>query len=216
MSSPLIFKELAALSNRGSSRNTTPLDDLIARLAKLPGFGPRSARRAALHLLKNRETALAALLSSLDATAREVATCETCGNYDTATPCHICTDATRDATTLCIVEDVDDLWALERSRVIRGRYHVLGGTLSALSGIGPDQLRISQMMARIAADGVTEVIVALGATVEGQTTAHYLSERLSPLGVNVTRPAQGMPLGGEVDYLDDGTLITAFKARRSI
>ncbi len=213
MSSPLAFPDLIPSAR---AKTTTPLDELITRLAKLPGLGPRSARRVALHLLKNRETTMAALLFSLDETAKTVATCTSCGNYDTSSPCAICTDPTRDAKTLCVVEDVDDLWALERSRVIRGRYHVLGGTLSALSGVGPDQLRIGQLLARIAGDGVTEVIVALGATVDGQTTAHYLSERLSPLGISVTRPAQGMPLGGEVDYLDDGTLITAFKARRAI
>ena len=212
---PQLLKDLSSLLHRGGTpRRTTALDDLIARLAKLPGLGPRSARRVALHLLKHRETALAALLAGLEATAREVATCETCGNYDTSNPCAICTDPTRDTSVLCVVEDVDDLWALERARATAGRYHVLGGTLSALSGVGPGQLRVEPLLRRAADGTIREVVLALGATVEGQTTAHYLAERLASLGLIVSRPAQGMPLGGEVDYLDDGTLIAAFKSRK--
>ena len=215
------LKDLTGLLSRGGAHNTrrtTPLDDLIGQLSKLPGLGPRSARRMALHLLKKRETTLASLIETLQATAKNVVTCRTCGNYDTSEPCHICADPTRDAKTLCVVEDVDDLWALERSRAYKGRYHVLGGTLSALAGIGPDQLKIATLLQRVAAEETTEVILALGATVEGQTTSHYLTHRLHEISpdISVTRPAQGMPMGGEVDFLDDGTLITAFKARRPV
>lgn len=216
----LALKDLTSLLSRGglngAAKRTTPLDELISQLAKLPGLGPRSARRLALHLLKRRETALESLIQSLQLTARDVKTCRQCGNYDTSDPCHICTDPTRDAQLLCVVEDVDDLWALERSRAYKGRYHVLGGTLSALSGMGPDQLKIADLLSRVATEDTTEVILALGATVEGQTTSHYLAERLTGLNISVTRPAQGMPMGGEVDFLDDGTLITAFKARKPL
>jgi recombination protein RecR len=218
----LALKDLTSLLARGASnggaaaRRTTPLDELISQLSKLPGLGPRSARRMALHLLKKRETALTSLIGALTQTSEQVQTCKLCGNYDTAETCHICVDASREAHLLCVVEDVDDLWALERSRAYKGRYHVLGGTLSALSGTGPDQLKIADLMTRVASDEVTEVILALGATVEGQTTAHYLAEKLSGLNVTITRPAQGMPMGGELDFLDDGTLITAFKARKSV
>lgn len=213
----VVLKDITQLFSRGASAaRTTPLDELISTLSKLPGLGPRSARRMALHLLKKRETSLASLITQLTATARDVQTCASCGNYDTQSPCHICSDPTRDAHTICVVEDVDDLWALERSRAYKGRYHVLGGTLSALAGMGPDQLKITELLERARTEETTEVILALGATVEGQTTAHYLAERLSSLGIIVSRPAQGMPVGGEVDYLDDGTLITALKARRQI
>lgn len=215
------LKDLTGLLSRGVAshmKRSTPLDDLIAQLSKLPGLGPRSARRMALHLLKKRETALASLIQTLEATAKNVVTCRTCGNYDTSEPCHICADPARDAKTLCVVEDVDDLWALERSRAYKGRYHVLGGTLSALSGIGPDQLRVTTLLQRIGVEETAEVILALGATVEGQTTSHYLTHRLQEIApaITITRPAQGMPMGGEVDFLDDGTLITAFKARRPV
>ena len=222
----LALKDLTSLLARGGlnggaqARRTTPLDELINQLSKLPGLGPRSARRMALHLLKKRETALASLIGALTQTADQVQTCRACGNYDTAETCHICTDPTREAQLLCVVEDVDDLWALERSRAYKGRYHVLGGTLSALTGTGPDQLKIADLLTRVATEEISEVILALGATVEGQTTAHYLAEKLSGphgmKGITVSRPAQGMPMGGELDFLDDGTLITAFKARKSV
>jgi len=194
----------------------SPLDDLIRALGKLPGLGPRSARRMALHLLKHRETSLASLMQHLAATQQQVRTCVRCGNYDTQDPCSICADANRDASVLCVVEDVDDLWALERSGAYKGHYHILGGTLSALSGLGPDQLRVAELMQRVAQGEITEIILALGATVEGQTTSHYIAERVRGLNIIVTRPAQGMPMGGELDYLDDGTLLAAFKARKNI
>lgn len=205
-----LFRPIAA------SQKPSPLDDLIRVLGKLPGLGPRSARRMALHLLKHRETALSALIQHLSSTQSQVRTCVQCGNYDTQDPCAICTDPARDAAVLCVVEDVDDLWALERSGAYRGHYHILGGTLSALSGLGPDQLRVAELMQRVAQGEIKEIILALGATVEGQTTSHYIAERVRGLNISVTRPAQGMPMGGEVDYLDDGTLIAALKARKSI
>jgi recombination protein RecR len=190
------------------------IDQLIQLLAKLPGLGPRSARRAALYLLKRRESLLLPLAQMLQETARRVTPCHNCGNLDSVDPCFICTDARRDGTRLCVVEDVADLWAIERSGAFGGRYHVLGGTLSALEGIGPEELRVEQLSERIARDGIGEVILALSATVEGQTTAHYLAERLADSGAAVTRLAQGVPMGGELDYLDDGTLSAALAARR--
>ncbi|MGE3770375.1 MAG: recombination mediator RecR [Bdellovibrionales bacterium] len=198
------------------AKQAQPLEELIRTLAKLPGLGPRSARRMALHLLKHRETALPSLIQHLSTTQSQVRTCLQCGNYDTQDPCWICTDPQRDAGTLCVVEDVDDLWALERSGAYKGHYHILGGTLSALSGMGPDQLRIAELMQRVAQGEIKEMILALGATIEGQTTSHYIAGRVRDLGITVTRPAQGMPMGGEVDYLDDGTLIAAIKARKTI
>jgi recombination protein RecR len=192
------------------------IDQLIQLLAKLPGLGPRSARRAALYLLKRRESLLLPLAQSLQETARRVTPCQNCGNLDSADPCAICTDSRRDGTRLCVVEDVADLWAIERSGAFGGRYHVLGGTLSALEGIGPEELRVEQLAERTARDGVDEVILALSATVEGQTTAHYLAERLADTGAAVTRLAQGVPMGGELDYLDDGTLSAALAARRPV
>jgi len=192
------------------------IDQLIQLLAKLPGLGPRSARRAALYLLKRRESLLAPLAQSLADAATHVLTCARCGNLDTVDPCGICTDARRDGTRLCVVEDVADLWAIERSGAFAGRYHVLGGTLSALEGVGPEELRVEPLLARVARDGVTEVILALSATVEGQTTAHYLADRLGQSGVAVTRLAQGVPMGGELDYLDEGTLSAALSARRPV
>lgn len=192
----------------------TELDRLIALLAKLPGLGPRSARRAALHLIERREQLLRPLAAALTEADRRVRACSTCGNLDTADPCGICADPSREPLSLCVVEDVRDLWALERSGAFRGRYHVLGGTLSALDGRGPDALRIGELLERVKSLGITEVILAMNATVEGQTTAHYVAERLEPGGVRVTRLAQGVPLGGELDYLDDGTLKTALRARR--
>ncbi|HUZ72402.1 MAG TPA: recombination mediator RecR [Stellaceae bacterium] len=192
------------------------IDRLVALLAKLPGLGPRSARRAALYLLKRRESLMEPLSEALMATARQIRPCSVCGNPDTTDPCAICADPRRDPHLLCVVEDVADLWAIERSGAFKGRYHVLGGTLSALDGVGPDELRIGALVARVGEGGVREVILALNATVEGQTTAHYLADRLAATGVAVTRLAHGVPVGGELDYLDEGTLTAALVARRKV
>jgi len=189
------------------------IERLIQLLAKLPGLGPRSARRAALVLLKKRDTMLEPLAASLREAADAILTCETCGNLDTASPCAICSDGRRDPHLLCVVEDVADLWALERAGVFRGRYHVLGGALSALDGVTPDRLSVGKLMERVKT-GIDEVILAMNATVEGQTTAHYLMDLLGDL--KVTRLAHGVPVGGELDYLDEGTLSAAFKARRAL
>ena len=189
------------------------IERLIQLLTKLPGLGPRSARRAALVLLKKRDTMLEPLAASLREAADAILTCETCGNLDTASPCAICSDGRRDPHLLCVVEDVADLWALERAGVFRGRYHVLGGALSALDGVTPDRLSVGKLMERVKT-GVDEVILAMNATVEGQTTAHYLMDLLGDL--KVTRLAHGVPVGGELDYLDEGTLSAAFKARRAL
>jgi recombination protein RecR len=193
----------------------TDIDRLIQYLAKLPGLGPRSARRAALFLLKRRESLLQPLAEALAAAGARVRPCGICGNLDDADPCAICRDTRRDTTLLCVVEDVADLWAIERTGAFAGRYHVLGGTLSALDGVGPEDLDIDGLVRRAGA-GIGEVIVALNATVEGQTTAHYLIDRLAPTGVAVTRLAHGVPVGGELDYLDEGTLSAALKARRAM
>jgi recombination protein RecR len=190
------------------------LDALIQLLAKLPGLGPRSARRAALHLIKRRETLMTPLASALTQAARAIRPCPICGNLDTVEPCTICRDPERDETAICVVEDLADLWALERTSAFRGRYHVLGGTLSALDGIGPEDLNIERLLARIR-PGV-ELILALNATVEGQTTAHYLADRLAGRDVRISRLAQGVPIGAELDYLDDGTLTAALKSRRTL
>lgn len=192
------------------------IERLIQLLAKLPGLGPRSARRAALHLFKKRESLMQPLMSAFEEAAERVRACGTCGNLDTSDPCAICADVRRDHTTLCVVEDVADLWALERAAVFRGRYHVLGGVLSALDGVGPDDLNIARLITRAKPPEVTEVILAMGATVDGQTTAHYLTDRLRDNGVTVSRLAHGVPVGGELDYLDDGTLGAALKARRTL
>jgi recombination protein RecR len=192
------------------------LDDLIQLLARLPGLGPRSARRAALHLLKQRETLMPRLAVALANAAREVRKCEVCGNLDAAEPCWICADGERDGTLICVVEEVDDLWALERAGLYKGRYHVLGGTLSALDGQGPEDLGIDRLLQRIEGAGIAEVILATSATVEGQTTAHYIAERLADSVAAVTRLAHGVPIGGELNYLDDGTLAAALRARRPI
>jgi recombination protein RecR len=189
------------------------IERLIQLLAKLPGLGPRSARRAALALLKKRDTLLEPLAEAMQDAARAIKPCEICGNLDTASPCAICADPRRDGHVLCVVEDVADLWALERAGVFRGRYHVLGGALSALDGVTPEKLNVQSLVAR-ARQGVDEVILAMNATVEGQTTAHYLMDLLTE--VKVTRLAHGVPVGGELDYLDEGTLSAAFKARRSL
>jgi recombination protein RecR len=188
------------------------LDTLIRLLAKLPGLGPRSARRAALHLIKRRESLMTPLATTLARAADAIRTCPVCGNLDTIEPCAICRDPDRDATAICVVEDLADLWALERTGAFRGRYHVLGGTLSALDGIGPEDLAIDRLVARV--NPGQELILALNATVEGQTTAHYIADRLANAGVKLSRLAQGVPIGGELDYLDDGTLTAALKARR--
>jgi recombination protein RecR len=192
------------------------IERLIQLLAKLPGLGPRSARRAALHLFKKRESLMQPLMAAFEEAAERVRACGTCGNLDTTDPCAICADARRDHATICVVEDVADLWALERAAVFRGRYHVLGGVLSALDGVGPDDLNIAKLIARARPPEVTEVILAMGATVDGQTTAHYLTDRLRESGVTVSRLAHGVPVGGELDYLDDGTLGAALKARRPL
>lgn len=192
----------------------SPLDQLTQWIAKLPGLGPRSARRVVLHLLARRESLLLPLIESLGKVAAEVRSCPICGNWDVGEPCAICRDEARDPSVLCVVEDVADLWALERSRAFRGRYHVLGGTLSALDGVRPADLRIDQLLNRLGEGAIKEVILALPATVEGQTTAHYVAERIEPFGASVTRLAHGLPVGGELDYLDDGTLMAALQARR--
>jgi recombination protein RecR len=192
------------------------LDDLIAELARLPGLGPRSAKRAALHLLKHRDTTLRRLAATLAKAASEVRQCGDCGNLDDRDPCGICADPERDDRLVCVVEAVDDLWAVERSRLFKGRYHVLGGTLSAIDGIGPEELGVERLVARAGRQGVEEVILATSATVDGQTTAHYLADRLAGLVPQITRLAHGVPVGGELNYLDDGTLNAALQARRPL
>jgi recombination protein RecR len=190
------------------------IERLIALLAKLPGLGPRSARRAALTLLKKREQLLGPLSQALADAAARVRTCQTCGALDSTDPCAICAAVSRDGALLCVVEEVGALWAMERAGAFRGRYHVLGGLLSALDGVGPDILRIDGLIARAAHEGVREVILALPATVDGQTTAHYLVDRLAPTGVEVSMLARGVPVGGDLDWLDDGTIAQAMRARR--
>jgi len=192
------------------------LDRLIQLLSKLPGLGPRSARRAALFLLKRRESLMEPLAAALTETAAKVKPCSRCGNLDTADPCALCRDPRRDQGLICVVEDVADLWAIERSAAYNGLYHVLGGTLSALDGVGPEDLRIEPLVKRVAESKAREVILALNATVEGQTTAHYVMDRLAATGVHVSRLAHGVPVGGELDYLDEGTLSAALAARKSL
>jgi recombination protein RecR len=189
------------------------LDDLIALLAKLPGLGPRSARRAALHLIKKREQLLGPLSEALKLASERIVVCRTCGNVDTAEPCMVCRDAGRDPSIIVVVEDVSDLWALERAAAVRARYHVLGGVLSALDGVRPEHLNLEPLVVRAAEPEVKEIILALNATVDGQTTAHYVTEILSGLSVKVTKLAHGVPVGGELDYLDEGTLSAAMKQR---
>ncbi|KAF0114022.1 MAG: recombination protein RecR [Rhodospirillaceae bacterium] len=190
------------------------IERLIQTLARLPGFGPRSARRAALALIKKRSALLTPLVQALTDVAERVRFCSVCGNVDTDDPCVLCTDSRRDSSVLCVVREVADLWALERSGAFRGRYHVLGGVLSALDGVGPDDLRLESLIVRAETSGVREVVLALGATVEGQTTAHAIAERLKETRVHISALAHGVPVGGELDYLDDGTLLTALRARR--
>ena len=190
------------------------IERLIALLAKLPGLGPRSARRAVLQLIKKKETLLVPLASAMADAADKARVCSSCGNVDTQDPCAICADAGRDPSVLCIVEEVGDLWALERAGAHKGRYHVLGGVLSALNGVGPDDLNIGKLVERLSSRDVHEVVLAMNATVDGQTTAHYITDRISGLGIAVSRLAHGVPVGGELDYLDDGTLAAAMKSRR--
>ena len=192
------------------------IDALTQALARLPGLGPRSARRAVLHLLKRRETALAPLLRALERVNEALSICSNCGNVDTVDPCGICADPRRDTRLLCVVEEVSDLWALDRSRLFPGRFHVLGGRLSALEGIRPEDLSIDRLISRVAAGGIDEVVLAMNATLEGQTTAHYLAERLDTYPVRITQLAHGLPVGGELDYLDEGTLAQALRARRPV
>lgn len=192
------------------------IEQLVTYLAKLPGLGPRSARRAALHLLKRRDALLLPLAGALEAAAETIEACDTCGNLDSQNPCGICGDIVRDGATLCVVEEVADLWALERSGAYRGQYHVLGGLLSPLDGIGPEDLSITGLVARAKDNYVREVILAMSATVDGQTTAHYVADRLAECDIKVSRLAHGVPVGGELDYLDDGTLSAALKSRRDL
>ena len=192
------------------------IEQLVQLLSKLPGLGPRSARRAVLHLLKRRESLMQPLAGALDEAATRVRACSICGNLDTRDPCGICSDPRRDERILCIVEDVADLWALERTASFKGRYHVLGGTLSALDGVGPDDLRIPELVSRAESASIVEVILATSATVDGQTTAHYVADRLREHGVKVSGLAHGVPVGGELDYLDDGTLSAALRDRRPV
>lgn len=192
------------------------IERLIQLLSRLPGLGPRSARKAALALLKRREELLQPLSDALSAAVRGIVDCPVCGSLDTVSPCTICRDERRDRTVIVVVEDMGDLWALERAGVVNATYHVLGGHLSPLDGIGPQQLNIAKLIERAAAGGVKEIILALNATVEGQSTAHYLTEALAPSGVAVSRLAQGVPVGGELDYLDEGTLAAAIKARKRV
>ncbi len=190
------------------------IERLIALLSKLPGLGPRSARRATLALLKRRDQLLGPLADALAAARDRVKTCGVCGALDTTDPCAVCADPGRDQTLICVVEDVGALWAMERAGAFRGRYHVLGGLLSALDGIGPEALRVRELVERSTGGSVREVILALPATVDGQTTAHYLAERLTPSGASITSLARGVPVGGDLDWLDDGTIAQALRARR--
>lgn len=192
------------------------LDRLIQTLARLPGLGPRSARRAVLQMIAKRQTLMEPLIAALASVSQTLTECRICGNIDTANPCAQCADPRRDASLLCVVEGVADLWALDRSSLFGGRYHVLGGRLSALDGVRPEDLRIEGLLARVASGDVREVILALNATLEGQTTAHYIAEQLAAYPVKVTQLAHGMPVGGELDYLDEGTLAQALKARRPL
>lgn len=192
------------------------IESLTQALSKLPGLGPRSARRAVLYLLKRREAALGPLLRALEAVNEALQTCSVCGNVDTVNPCSICADPRRDERALCVVEDVADLWALDKSRLFPGRFHVLGGRLSALEGVRPEDLTIDALVNRIAAGGIDEVVLAMNATLEGQTTAHYIAERIEQYPVRLTQLAHGLPVGGELDYLDEGTLAQALRARRPV
>ena len=205
---------------------SSAIDSLITELGRLPSVGPRSARRLALHLLRHQHRTIPPLVAALSRAVEEIKSCTYCGSIDDTDPCRICADARRDPTLICVVEDIADVWAIERSGAFRGRYHVLGGTLSAIDGRGPDALRIEQLIARITADSVSELVLALSATVSGQTTAHYVAERIATISnssnpehnfhakpVKITQLAHGIPMGGELDYMDDGTLSAALNAR---
>lgn len=192
------------------------IEQLASALARLPGLGPRSARRAVLWLVKRRDSALPGLLEALGAVQDRLVECGTCGNVDTQDPCSICADPRRDQRSLCVVEDVADLWALDRAKLYTGRYHVLGGKLSALDGVRPEDLNIASLLGRVEAGGIDEVVLAMNATLEGQTTSHYLAERLEAFPVRITQLAHGLPVGGELDYLDEGTLAQALRARRPV
>jgi recombination protein RecR len=192
------------------------IETLVQALSRLPGLGPRSARRAVLYLIKKREGAMIPLLRALDRVSERLSTCDICGNVDTTNPCGICNDPRRDTRMLCVVEDVPDLWALERSRLFPGKFHVLGGRLSALDGVRPEDLAIDTLLSRVSDGSVDEVVLAMNATLDGQTTAHYIAERLEAHPVRITQLAHGLPVGGELDYLDDGTLAQALRARRPV
>ncbi|MGB5779499.1 recombination mediator RecR [Allopontixanthobacter sediminis] len=192
------------------------IETLASALARLPGLGPRSARRVVLWLVKRRETALLQLLAALEQVRDRLVECRICGNVDTQNPCGICADPRRDQTSVCVVEDVADLWALDRAKLYTGRYHVLGGKLSAMDGVRPEDLNIGSLLERVASGGIDEVVLAMNATLEGQTTAHYLAERLEEYPLRITQLAHGLPVGGELDYLDEGTLAQALRARRPV
>lgn len=193
-----------------------PLEILVRQLASLPGLGGRSARRIALHLLTNKDGKLAPLLKALNEAADTINNCDICGNLDSSTPCRVCRDPARDKATICVVGTVADLWAVERTASYRGQYHVLGGVLSALDGIGPDNLSVDELLARLKDGNVHEIVLALSATVDGQSTAHYIMDRLHDINIRVTRLAHGMPVGGALEYLDDSTIATALKSRASL
>ena len=195
---------------------SSEIENLSSALARLPGLGPRSARRAVLWLVKHRETALDQVLDALGAVRDKLVECHTCGNVDTQNPCSICADPRRDTKSICVVEDVADLWALDRARLFTGKFHVLGGKLCALDGVRPEDLAIDHLLGRVEQGGVDEVVLAMNATLEGQTTAHYIAERLERFPVRITQLAHGLPVGGELDYLDEGTLAQALRARRPL
>ena len=199
-----------------NAREPGEIEALIALMARLPGLGPRSARRLVLHLVRRRAQVMAPLAQALARVAESARECRMCGNIATTETCGICADPTRATGEICVVEEVSDLWAIERGGSFRGRYHVLGGTLSALDAIGPEDLRIPDLVARIGDESVSEVILALNATVDGQTTAHYIAEVLEPTGARISALAQGVPLGGELDFLDDGTITAALRARKTL
>lgn len=192
------------------------IEALIELMAKLPGLGPRSARRVVLHLIRKRESLMEPMARAMAEAAEKVARCSVCGNLDSTDPCAVCRNPERDPSVICVVQDVGDLWAMERAGIFKGRYHVLGGVLSAIDGIGPEELMIGRLIERAGAPEVEEVILALSATVDGQTTAHYISDRLEEAGVTISGLAHGLPVGGELDYLDDGTIAAAFRARRQV
>jgi recombination protein RecR len=197
--------------------NDGPFDQLIRSFSKLPGLGPRSARRIALHLLTNKQKIMAPLMQALEQTAQSVKTCHSCGNLDLTDPCSICQDERREQTNICVVAGISDLWAIERTGAYKGRYHILGGVLSALDGIGPNELSIEALLRRLEDEQFEEIIIALSATVDGQATAHYITDKLpATLKARVTRLAHGVPMGGELDYLDDGTITTALKSRSQV